>query len=128
MSIEILPKVFVQNGVSNPLFQDLKDAIDSLFFYADELLESVNGLVNLHVSMSSQRTNEASHRSNEVMRVLTVFSIFFMPLNFIAGIYGMNFEHMPELKTSWGYPVVLLSMGFITAAIYLWARRKGWIR
>jgi magnesium transporter len=89
--------------------------------YADELLEEVNSLLSIQLAL-------ASHRTNEVVRVLTVFSVFFLPLTFIVGIYGMNFDFMPELRQRWGYPAVLAGMGAVTLAIYLWFRRRGWLR
>lgn len=113
---------FMMNG-----FQDLKDYNDRMVFYADDVIENVTGLLNLHISLMSQQTNEASYRTNEVMRVLTLVSIFFLPLNFIAGIYGMNFENMPELKTQNGYFVTLGFMALIAVLIFVWIYRKGWI-
>jgi magnesium transporter len=83
-------------------------------------LDEVNNLVNLFMSLSSQKTND-------VMKVLTIFSVFFMPLTFIAGIYGMNFEFMPELRQKWGYPGVMVLMGIVTAFIYFWFKRKKWL-
>ena len=71
-----------------------------MHFYADELLEDVNNLLHMQLSL-------ASHRGNEVMRVLTIFSAFFLPLTFVVGIYGMNFHYMPELTQPWGYPAGL---------------------
>lgn len=109
-------------------FQDLRDTCGRLAFYYDELLENVTQLVNLHVALTSQKTNEASFRTNEIMRILTVFSIFFLPLNFIAGVYGMNFEFMPELKMHHGYFVVLAVMSAVALGIYLYMRRHGWLK
>ncbi|NJL24415.1 MAG: hypothetical protein HC902_04095 [Calothrix sp. SM1_5_4] len=111
-----------------PEFQNVKDEIDGIFFYADEIAESMASLLNLHISLEGQKTNEASRRTNEVMRVLTIFSCFFLPINFIAGIYGMNFENMPELKSEYGYYLVLAGMAGVSLAIFLWFRSKGWLK
>ena len=105
---------------SSPLFTDLRENADSWHFYADELLDDLSNLLSVHLSL-------ASHRTNEVMRILTVFSAFFLPLTFIVGIYGMNFAFMPELNVRWGYPVALLAMGAISLVIGIWFRRRGWL-
>jgi magnesium transporter len=104
-----------------PLYQDLRENAESTHFYADELVEDVNNLLSIQLAL-------ASHRTNEVVRVLTVFSVFFLPLTFIVGVYGMNFHFMPELRERWGYPAVLAGMGLVTLVIYLWFRRRGWLR
>ena len=104
-----------------PLYQDLRENAQSMHAYADELVDDVNNLLSIQLAM-------ASHRTGEVVRVLTVFSVFFLPLTFIVGIYGMNFEFMPELRHRWGYPAVMIAMGVVTLAIYLWFRRRGWLR
>lgn len=93
----------------------------------ETLLESLNHLLQLQLAMVSQRTNEASQRTNDVMRVLTVFSAFFLPLSFIAGVYGMNFERMPELSHPYGYLGSLALMGSVALGIFLWFRKRGWI-
>lgn len=80
-----IPKVI---DISQRDISLIQEPLDKLVFYSSEIYEQITGLLNLHLSLMSQKTNEASFRTNEVMRVLTVFSIFFLPLNFIAGIYG----------------------------------------
>ena len=100
--------------------QDVKDLHTKLITIYDQAHEDVTNLLNIYLSLSSRKTNE-------VMKVLTIFSVFFMPLTFIVGIYGMNFEFMPELKSKWGYPSVLIIMVVITALIYTWFKRKKWL-
>jgi magnesium transporter len=100
--------------------QDVKDLHTKLITMYEQAHEDVTNLLNIYLSLSSQKTNE-------VMKVLTIFSVFFMPLTFIVGIYGMNFEFMPELKERWGYPVVLIMMVTVTGLIYWWFKRKKWL-
>jgi magnesium transporter len=106
---------------ATPLFQDLHEAADGYHFYSDRLLESANSLLATYLAM-------ASFRTNEVVRVLTVFSAFFLPLTFIVGIYGMNFVWMPELRWRIGYPLLLLLMAGVSFSIFLWFRHRGWLR
>jgi magnesium transporter len=110
-----------------PFVQNLKENCESLYFYVDELYENINTLITLHISLSTQKTTEASYRTGEIVRILTLFSIFLLPLNVITGIYGMNFEHMPELSSRWGYPMALLSMLIIVMGTYHFLRKKGWL-
>jgi magnesium transporter len=109
-------------------FAGLSESIERNLFYSEDVLENVNGLINLHINLLSHATNEASFKTNEVMRVLTVFSIFFLPLNFLAGIYGMNFKFMPELEMHNGYFVVLSGMGLISFGIFIWVYKRGWLK
>lgn len=111
--IRMLPK-------DDPALQDVKDQHLKMLTFYSQILEEVNNLMGLYMSFAAQKTND-------VMKVLTIFSVFFMPLTFIAGIYGMNFEAMPELKQKWGYPGVLLLMVIVTAVIYQWFKRKKWL-
>lgn len=111
-----------------PHFQDARDVSERLWFYADEINENIQSLLNLHISLASQKTNEASRRTNEVMRVLTIFSCFFLPINFIASIYGMNFEFIPETKWPYGYFFSLGLMAVVVLGIFVWFRRRGWLK
>lgn len=104
----------------NPAFQDLKESIDEFLFLTEELTEDSNNLINIHISL-------ASHKTNEVVKVLTLFSVFFLPITFIVGVYGMNFKFMPELEHPLGYPLVWLTMIMVVLTIYIWFRRKGWM-
>ncbi len=85
----------------------------------DQVLEDVNNLLNIYMSMQAQKTND-------VMKILTIFSVFFMPLTLISGIYGMNFQFMPELNQPWGYPMALSMMLGVSTVIYFWFKRKRW--
>lgn len=104
----------------DPALQDVKDQHLKILTLYNQILEDVNNLMNLYMSFSAQKTND-------VMKLLTVFSVFFMPLTFIVGIYGMNFEYMPELGKKWGYPAVLILMVIVTVVIYQWFKRKKWL-
>lgn len=84
------------------------------------LRDVVAGAVDLHLSMLGVR-------NNEVMKVLTIMASIFIPLTFFAGIYGMNFEHMPELAVPWAYPAVLGAMAAVAVGLLLFFRRKGWL-
>jgi len=82
--------------------------------------ELVGGLMDVFLST-------IGNRQNEVMKVLTIMASIFIPLTFMAGIYGMNFEHMPELHSSWGYPILLAAMLMIAVGMLIFFRRKGWL-
>jgi magnesium transporter len=103
------------------LLADVVEEADRLHTWADELLEGASHLLNLEINLASQRTNE-------VMRVLTVFSAFFLPLTFIAGVYGMNFKSMPGLEHRLGFSLVSLAMVLTVLGIWAWFRRKGWLK
>ncbi|PHR90699.1 MAG: magnesium and cobalt transport protein CorA, partial [Blastopirellula sp.] len=81
--------------------------------------ESAGALISTYMS-------SVAHRSNEIMKVLTMMSSIFVPLTFIAGIYGMNFEHMPELSYTWSYPLALGLMAATAIAMGIFFFRRGW--
>lgn len=128
MTRDAVSKLSQNFNDATPALQDIKENCDSLYFYVDELYENVTTLINLHVSLSTQKTTEASYKTGEVVRILTIFSIFLLPLNVITGIYGMNFEFMPELKSPWGYPAALGAMGLLLVSIYFLMSKKGWLK
>jgi magnesium transporter len=100
--------------------QDLKETTLSYQLHFDEIVEDAHALMHTHMSLSAQK-------SNEVMKLLTVFSAFFLPLTFIVGVYGMNFEFMPELQWKLGYFSTWGIMIGISIVIFLWFKRKKFI-
>jgi magnesium transporter len=98
--------------------RDVQDHLVRVTDLADTYRELVSGALEAHLSMVSQRTND-------VMRVLTVVSTLFIPLTFLVGVYGMNFDHMPELRWRYGYFLVWALMIGIAGGMYLYFRRRG---
>lgn len=101
-------------------FRDVYDHVVQIVDTIETLREMVSASLDIYLS-------SVSYRLNAVMRVLTVITTIFMPLSFIAGIYGMNFEHMPELKWAWGYPMALGIMGIVAAIMLIGFRLKNWL-
>lgn len=105
---------------TKPFFRDVYDHVIQIVDTVETLREIVSASLDIYLS-------SVSYRLNAVMRVLTVITTIFMPLSFIAGVYGMNFEHMPELQWPWGYPVVLSLMGVVAAVMLIGFRRRRWL-
>lgn len=100
--------------------QDIRDSQIKLQLFYEQLSEDALNLVSMYMSISA-------NKSNEVMKVLTIFSAYFLPLTFIVGVYGMNFEFMPELEWTFGYPLVIGLLVLVFIIIYVWFRRKKWL-
>jgi len=128
LTLDILPRIADQYKDESALLQDIRERGDRLLYMADEFFDNINNLLNLYLSLSSHRLTQSAHRQNEVMRLLTIFSVFFMPLNLVTGIYGMNFEHMPELKWHYGYYLALGMLGVITLTIGGLFYKMGYFR
>ncbi|MBM4371629.1 MAG: magnesium and cobalt transport protein CorA, partial [Deltaproteobacteria bacterium] len=103
-----------------PFLRDLHDHTLLVVDTLEGIREVITGLLDLHVTL-------VSHRLNEVMRLLTVIATIFIPLTFLAGVWGMNFRHMPELGWTWAYPWgfwgVILAVG---GGMVWFFRRKRW--
>jgi magnesium transporter len=110
---------FISESIQ-PYLRDTHDHCSQLVDVVDSHRELVNGLMNTYLSVNSNRTND-------VMKVLTIMASIFIPLTFIAGIYGMNFQNMPELSRKWGYPIVLGVMTATGIGMLLFFRHKGWL-
>jgi magnesium transporter len=101
-------------------FRDVYDHVVQIVDTIETLREMVSASLDIYLS-------SVSYRLNAVMRVLTVITTIFMPLSFIASIYGMNFEYMPELKLEWGYPVVLGVMVVVGISMLVVFKNKRWL-
>ena len=101
-------------------FRDVYDHVVQVVDTIETLREMVSASLDIYLS-------SVSYRLNAVMRVLTVITTIFMPLSFIASIYGMNFEYMPELGWEWGYPFILGIMGVLAAGMLIGFRQRKWL-
>lgn len=101
-------------------FRDVYDNVFRLGEVAEYQRDQLSGAKDTYLSMVAQRTNE-------VMKVLTLFSAMLLPLTFIAGLYGMNFDYMPETGWRYGYFGVLGLMAALAAGMLWWFRRRGWL-
>jgi magnesium transporter len=100
--------------------RDVYDRTVQLLDMVETTRELAASLLEIHLSISA-------NRSNQIMKTLTIMASIFIPLTFIAGVYGMNFEWMPELTQPWGYPAVLLFMLSVSIGLLLWFRHRGWL-
>jgi magnesium transporter len=101
----------------------LRDVYDHTVHVIESLendRDTLSGLLDVHLS-------GLSNRMNEIMKLLTIISTIFIPLTFIAGVYGMNFKHMPELEWGWGYFTVLGLMFVLALGMLVFFRRKHWL-
>lgn len=118
---------FMQNTDSNLLdpgtIKYFSDVHDHLLYVIDSIESNRSLLDGLMDSFMSNMSN----RMNQVMKILTIIATIFIPLTFIAGIYGMNFTHMPELAWKYSYPVLLASMGVIFVGMLIFFRKSKWL-
>ena len=103
-----------------PYFRDVHDHITNAIDSIDSNRELLTVLIDIHYSTLSSRMNS-------VMKTLTIYSAVFMPLTFIVGIYGMNFDNMPELRQPNGYFYTLGGMALLTVGLLVYFRRRGWL-
>lgn len=111
--------VFIQKE-NVKYFQDLGSSCTSAIEEIDSTIKSLEGLTNIYFSSLSQKMNET-------MKVLTTVATVFIPLTFIAGIYGMNFENMPELRYQNGYFMALGAMGVVFLGMLIYFKKKKWL-
>jgi magnesium transporter len=102
--------------------QYLRDCLD----HAVQILDVIDTYRELASSLMDTHMSTVGQRANEVMKVLTIMASIFIPLTFLAGLYGMNFDYLPELHYRWSYPLLLLVMVVVAAGMLLYFRRRNW--
>jgi len=113
-----------ESPFSAPVRVYLRDAYD----HSLQVLDSIESYREMAVGLTDVYLSSMSNRLGEVMKTLTIVSTIFIPLSFIAGVYGMNFEHMPELGWAWGYPATLALMAVVAGGFLYSFWRRGWLR
>lgn len=98
---------------------DLNDKYKSVIANFDHLNVQITSLISMFLALTDQK-------ANQVMKLLAMYSVYFLPITFIAGLYGMNFKNMPELATPYGYFVTLGFMGLIVVITFIYFKRKKW--
>lgn len=105
---------------TKPFFRDIMD-------HCNEIQDNIDLYREMTMNLMEMYMSSMGNKMNEVMKVLTIMASIFIPLTFIAGIYGMNFRYMPELDEPMGYPGVLAIMGALVIAMLLYFRKKKWL-
>ncbi|WP_343664581.1 CorA family divalent cation transporter [Chryseobacterium mucoviscidosis] len=106
-------------GLQDSEAYDLKDKHKDVVADFDHLNAQITNLIGMFLALSDQK-------ANQVMKVLAIYSVYFLPITFIAGVYGMNFDNMPELHYKYGYHAVLGVMALVVICTFIYARRKQW--
>jgi len=113
-------RVASYSGIDLIYLRDVYDHTIQVIDTVESFRDMVSGMLDIYLS-------SISNKMNSVMKALTIIATIFIPLTFVAGIYGMNFKHMPELEFTWAYPVVWLVMIVVAAAMLVYFRKKKWL-
>lgn len=133
--LQLRRAIWPQRDMINALIRDCSDLISEevriylrdCYDHAVQVMDMVETFRELATGLMDVYLSAVSNRMNEIMKVLTVVSSIFIPLTFLAGVYGMNFEYMPELKWHWGYFVCLAVMAAIASGLVFFFWRRGWL-
>ncbi|KPL05814.1 magnesium transporter, partial [candidate division TA06 bacterium SM1_40] len=117
----------LERGESTLVHQTTQVFLRDLYDHTIQVIETTESFREMIAAMRDTYLSSISNRMNEVMKVLTIIATIFIPLTFIAGIYGMNFSYMPELHWRWGYFLALSAMAVVAAVMRFYFRRKKWL-
>lgn len=116
----------VMKGETSFVQEDNTRYFTDVYDHTVHVMDTLETYKDLTSSLLDVHMNTMNNRMNEVMKLLTIITTIFIPLSFISGLYGMNFEFMPELHSKWGYPAVLAFMAVISAGMIFYFKRKKW--
>jgi len=117
----------LQRGESALIQDTTQMYLRDVYDHTIQVIDTVETFRDILSSMLDLYLSSISNNMNEVMKVLTIFAAIFIPLTFIAGVYGMNFKYIPELEWQWGYPLVWLIMLAVGVSMLAYFRKKKWI-
>ena len=116
-----------QRGESALLSERTEIFLRDVYDHTIQVMETIEAFRDMVSGMFDTYLSSISNRMNEVMKVLTIIATIFIPITFVAGVYGMNFHRMPELARPWGYPAALGVMLLIAVGMLVYFRRKRWL-
>jgi len=117
----------MQRTDSHLVTEATKIYLRDVYDHTIQVIENVETFRDMSSSLLEIYLSSLSNKLNEVIKLLTIISTIFIPLTFLAGVYGMNFRFMPELESPWGYPAVLIFMLLVVVVMLAYFRKKEWI-
>jgi magnesium transporter len=117
----------MMRDVELPFHDRIEPYLRDLHDHTVQVIETIESYRDLNAGMLETHLSMVSNRMNEVMKTLTIIATLFIPLTFLTGIYGMNFDHMPELHPPWAYPVLWAIMIGIAVVMLRFFQRRGWL-
>ena len=117
----------LERGISDLITPATAPFLRDVYDHTIQVAESAETYREMLLAMLDTYLSSVSNRMNEVMKVLTIIATIFIPITFVAGIYGMNFKHMPELEWPWAYPMVLAVMAAVALGMVMFFRRRNWL-
>jgi len=117
----------MQRSDSPLVSEAIKIYLRDVYDHTIQVIENIETFRDMSASLLETYLSSLSNKLNEVIKLLTIISTIFIPLTFLAGLYGMNFRFMPELESTWGYPAVLILMLLVVVVMMTYFRKKEWI-
>jgi len=117
----------LQRAESGLIKETTQIYLRDIYDHTIQVIDSIEAFRDILSSMVDVYLSSISNRMNDIMKVLTIIATIFIPLTFIAGVYGMNFDYMPELRWHWGYPVIMLFMVLLGIIMFLYFKKRRWV-